>query len=152
MKKTIPALLFSGILALTACGNLDKGKKGFTLTFTSHKAGETVDTSLPLRMKGKVEGYKSLSDEQRKNLHLYLVEQSTPERRWHIEPAAVISPDGDWTAVTWLGNRHQGNGSTFHVCLVALDKALKLRNGDHPVKEKPKGMAEVCIDLVRRDR
>lgn len=148
-KATIPFCLILILIVAVSCSKKSSQKGEMELTITSHKTGEKAVNPMPLAMKGKVEGYNSLSAEKKKNLHLYLVEQSTQERIWHIEPEAKLDEKGNWTAVTWLGKRHEKDDNKFHVCLVALDKRLKLKNGNHPVKEKPKGMAETCIDLER---
>ena len=100
-------------------------------------------------MKGTITNYDSLSAEQKKNTHLYLVEQSTMEKIWHIEPETTVDAHGNWSGLTWLGKWREKNDDNFHVCIVALDKKLKLNNGNHPVKEKPMGMAETCIDMTR---
>lgn len=123
------------------------------LKFTSHNAGNVVSRPLPLKMTGKIENYSDLDDEVKKNgLNIYLIEQSTKERIWHIEPRGKVDNDGNWKAITWLGNYRQGNRNTFNVCVFASKNRLKLRNGNHPVKVKPDNIGEECIKLVRKDK
>ena len=138
------------LIMADACSKKASQKGEMALTISSHKTGDKVVNFMPLTMKGSIKGYESMPADKKKNLHLYLVEQSTQERIWHIEPEAKIDAKGDWSAVTWLGKRHEKNDNNFHVCAVALDKHLKLKNGNHPVKEKPAGMGETCIDLERQ--
>ncbi len=153
-KASVLICLLVSISLVVSCskkgGETSSPQKGdISLTFTSHKSGDVVQKPLPVTMKGTVKNYDSLSAEQKKNMHLYLVEQSTMEKIWHIEPEATVDAQGNWTGKTWLGKWREKNDDNFHVCIVALDKKLKLRNGNHPVDKKPSGLAETCIDMTR---
>jgi len=111
---------------------------------TSHKTGEIVSRPLPLTIRGKILNYN-----KKESLYIYIAEQSTREKIWHIEPRARVNSKGRWRALTWLGNRKQGKRNLFRVCVFALDSPLELNNGDHPVKEKPDSIGELCIKLKR---
>jgi hypothetical protein len=133
------------VLIQPGCG--DKSGGDVELSITSHKSGQRVYRPLPLKMRGRI---KNFSDHKKEDLHIYLIEQSTRERIWHIEPRARIDNKGNWSAVTWLGNPRVGKYSTYNVCVFASPVRLKLNDGDHPVKEKPEHNGEFCIKLKRR--
>jgi hypothetical protein len=128
------------------CGGKSSGD--VELTITSHQSGQRVYRPLPVKMRGSV---KNFSDLKKEDLHIYLIEQSTKEKIWHIEPEARIDSKGNWSAVTWLGNPRVGKYSMYNVCVFASPKRLKLNDGNHPIKEKPEHNGEFCIKLKRRD-
>jgi|GEM_PF-1550894 len=156
MKKTYLAknsVLFLSVIFITvmtaACG---KKSTAVQFNFTSHKDGSVVSRSLPLKMSGTVVNYDKLDAKLKNNLHVYLIEQSTKEKIWHIEPEGTLDSKGIWRAITWLGNPRQGNHNIFNVCVFATDEILELNDGDHPVKEKPDFLGEACITVRRVDR
>lgn len=148
--------LFIFILTGPACKNKEQvtapqGKK-IELTIESHKPGNTVRRPLPLVMHGRIKNYAELTGTgSNKGLFVYLIEQSTREKIWHIEPQVVIDDKGNWKGVTWLGNKITGNRSKYNVCVFASEKELKLKNGNHPVKDKPAATGESCLEINRKD-
>jgi hypothetical protein len=156
-KKITVLLALLGAAALfLSCGKKDMGgavKNGkLGLSFTSHSSGSTASSSLPLVMKGKIDNYDRLDEKEKKKLRLYLMEQSSTEKIWHIEPEVSVDSKGEWSGITWLGNQRTGNGETYTVCILALEERLKLRNGNHPVDRKPAFIGETCISIKRQDK
>ncbi len=161
MKKSIftnktPALLFLiftlPVLILSCSGekkNELKETGNIEFTFLNVKQGDTLSNPLPVKIKGKIKNFTDI--ENRDKLRLYLVEQSTREKIWHIEPRGKISKEGEWSALTWLGSKRHGNKNTFNLCVFVTEEELRLNNGDHPVKKRPDSVASKCIQLKRRD-
>jgi outer membrane protein assembly factor BamB len=155
-KFTVLLALLGAASLILSCGKKDtggtakSGKPG--LSFTSHSSGSTVSSSLPLVMKGKIDNYDRLDEKMKTKLHLYLMEQSSTEKIWHIEPEVSVDAKGEWSGKTWLGNPRTGNGETYNVCILALERKLKLRNGNHPVARKPAFIGETCISIKRQDK
>lgn len=144
--------IFLIIFLLTVMAAACSKEKKIELSITSHRDGAVVSRPLPLRVKGKITNFTSLSGEEKANLQIYLLEQGGGEKIWHIEPAVVVRSDGTWHGLTWLGNRRLGNSRDFSLCAFSSPQKLKLNDGNHPVKEKPAHNGETCITLKRRDR
>lgn len=152
LKNTGPSiiLIIFFLITLPGCGGeKESGKSSgkVELSITSHSSGQKVNRPLPLKMKGRI---KNFSDLRREDLYIYIIEQSTKEKIWHIEPRAGIDSKGNWHAITWLGNPRLGKWSRYNVCVFASPVKLKLNDGDHPVREKPGNNGEFCIQLKRR--
>jgi len=152
---SIPVWALSCLLIFASCAKGEQGPvqdKKIQLTFESHKTGDTVKRPLPVIMHGRISSMKELQEPGKAaGLFVYLIEQGTREKIWHIEPMAVIDDKGTWKGLTWLGNRITGNRSRYNVCVFASRKELKLNDGNHPVKEKPENTGEACIELIRKD-
>lgn len=151
LKKTgtFITIIILVVLVQSRCGKKKSGEKSsgdVQLSISSHKSGQKARSPLPLKMRGRI---KNFSDLKKEDLYIYLVEQSTKERIWHIEPRARIDKKGNWSALTWLGNPRVGKYSRYTVCVFASPVKLKLNNGNHPVKEKPEHNGEFCITLNR---
>ncbi|MCU0848607.1 MAG: hypothetical protein MUD12_12035 [Spirochaetes bacterium] len=145
---TISALAL--VLALfPACKKEGTSTGEIGISITSHKSGDSVARPIPMKISGSIEGYEKLSEEKKSGINIYLVEQSKTEKIWHVEPKAAISGNGTWTGVTWLGNARQGRREMFTVCAFATMEDLKLKNGNHPVDQKPASIGETCIELKR---
>ena len=148
VQFVLPSIVAITILFVSGCG---KFSPQVEFIITSPKSGSKFSRPLPLLVKGSIKEWeKHRSRHDKGQLFVYLIEQSRPEgQRWHIEPAAKIDSKGNWKAVTWLGNRKQGKRSVYSLCVFATDKEIPLKNGDHPVMEKPENIGELCIELKR---
>jgi len=150
IKKTSAIIIASMALIFIMAG-CSKKEELVNFSFTSHKDGQRVSSHHPRTIRGTITNFNELPDDVRNNLNIYLIEQSTRESIWHIEPRGSVDKDGNWRAITWLGNRRQGNRNTFNVCVFASEERLKLNDGDHPVDEKPDNIGEACIQIKRVD-
>ncbi|MFC1670229.1 hypothetical protein ACFL20_07520 [Spirochaetota bacterium] len=151
-KIGIILFIFASSIMLVSLSGCKKGQKAtgkVKLKFTSIKHENTVSRPLPILVKGEITNYDNLKG---KGIHIYLIEQSLKEgKKWHIEPKCKLTGDGKWQGPTWLGNKKQGNKSTFNLCVFASSKVIKLRNGNHPVWKKPANIGENCIKVKRVD-
>ncbi len=155
MSKIITMRLFAMILmpaVVIAVHSGCKKNKTIEIQVTSHSDGDVVYDPLPIKMKGVITNYKKLSEKQKaERVNLYIAEQCENEVIWHLEPRGTVDAEGNWTALTWLGNPNQGRRSDYTICLFISPERLVLNDGDHPVKEKPPHTGETCITLKRRD-
>ncbi len=149
IKSSIIIFSFSLIVFIIACGNKKNKNNTIAFSFINITENQKVSRPLPLVVKGKITNYDSLPKDVKSKLYVYLIEQSTKERIWHIEPKVSVDDQGNFRGLTWLGNSWQGKWSTFNICVFAVNSPLKLNNGDHPVKVKPMHMGEKCIQIKR---